>query len=177
MPIVCQNLKCPYQGEILLGLQEGDYCPYCSEPLTLNSSLPNSVKEIKTDKPTLNLLHSSGQKIFICDKNTQKDKISLGRFDASLEVYLGSFEDNLQGNIAVDINLKKFPNSDKVSRFHAFIVWDINDNIYQIVDNQSANKSFLNEQQLPPQQVYALQSQDQLKFGQNGVVFTVEIIP
>lgn len=177
MPAVCQNLKCPYQGEILLGLQEGDYCPYCGEPLNLNTSLPVSVKEIKNTKPIINLIHSSGEKIFISDKDTEKDRISLGRFDASLEIYLGSFENNLQGNTVVDINLKKFPNSDKVSRLHAFINWDMNDNSYQIVDNQSANKSFLNEQQLQPQKPYSLQSQDQLKFGQNGVIFTIEIIP
>lgn len=177
MPVVCQNIKCPYQGEILQGLNEGDYCPYCGEPLNLSNPSFVSAQEIQTAKPTLNLIHSSGQKIFICDKDTQKDTISLGRFDDSLEVYLGCFDENLQGNVAVDINLKKFPNSDRVSREHAFIIWDIKNNCYCFMDNASTNKSFLNEQPVQAKQSYPLESQDQLRFGQNGVIFTVEIIP
>ena len=177
MPVVCQNIKCPYQGEVLQGLNEGDYCPYCGEPLSVTNPSFVSAEEIQSVKPTLNLIHSSGQKIFICDKDTQKDEISLGRFDDSLEVYLGCFDENLQGNVAVDINLKKFPNSERVSRKHAFIRWDMRDNCYCFVDNGSANKSFINEQQVEAQKPYRLQSQDQLRLAHNGVCFTVEIIP
>jgi pSer/pThr/pTyr-binding forkhead associated (FHA) protein len=178
MTVVCQNLECPYKGEPLFGLQEGDYCPYCGTPLSLNIESQNVVNPVETNlKPTLNLIHSSQQKINIFDSNTRKDKISFGRFDDSTEIYLSRSDDQKQENTGVDINLKRFPNSHLVSRFHGYIIWDSNKNIYCLVDNKSSNKTLLNETQLNPLQSYPIQGGDQIKFGNNGVVFTVEIIP
>ncbi len=181
MTIVCQNRECPYQGEPLFGLQEGDYCPYCGTPLSLNiesQNVLNQVNQLETNlKPTLNLIHSSQQKINIFDSNTKKEQISFGRSDDSTEIYLSRFDDQKQGNTGVDINLKRFPNSHLVSRFHAYIVWDPNKNTYSLVDNKSSNKTLLNETQLNPLQPYPIQGGDQIKFGTNGVMFTVEIIP
>jgi pSer/pThr/pTyr-binding forkhead associated (FHA) protein len=178
MTVVCQNAECPYKGEPLFGLQEGDYCPYCGTPLSLNVGSQNAVDQIETaSKPTLNFIHSSQQKINIFDPNTKSEKISIGRFDDSTEIYLGRFDEQKQGSTSIDINLKRFPNSHLVSRSHAYLIWDSSKNAYCLIDNKSSNKTLLNEIQLNPLQPYPLQGGDQIKFGNNGVVFTVEIIP
>lgn len=80
-------------------------------------------------------------------------------------------------NKAPDIDLTGIPNEGVVSRAHARIYWDWNQNAYMLVDNNSRNGTSLNGNPLPPSVHYRLNHGDSLQLGQNNLVcFTVSLM-
>ncbi len=74
-----------------------------------------------------------------------------------------------------DIDLVGIPNEGVISRSHARIFWDWNQNAYMILDT-SRNGSFLNGNLLSQGVNYRLSNGDSLQLGQEGMVrFTVVV--
>ena len=69
-----------------------------------------------------------------------------------------------------DIDLSDLPNSQVVSRYHADIRWDPFAKVYQIIDNQSANQTFVNGRVCTPQIPYELTDGTIVQLGQDGLV-------
>ena len=76
--------------------------------------------------------------------------------------------------IMPDINLATLKNSEVVSRIHAKIL--INDNVFYIQDDGSANGTFVNHQRIPSGEKRLLKSGDEISLGKgNLVAFTFEL--
>lgn len=71
--------------------------------------------------------------------------------------------------VATEIDLSRFPDSDVVSRQHANL-WTEDGTVYHIVDVGSANGTFLNGVLMEPKQKYDLIQGDRLDFGRGEKV-------
>ncbi|BAZ00288.1 FHA domain-containing protein [Tolypothrix tenuis PCC 7101] len=75
-----------------------------------------------------------------------------------------------------EIDLTGLPHEGIISRRHARIYWDWQQNTYMIVD-MSTNGIYLNNKLLNPGMQYSLHNEDSLQFGQDNLVrFTVYIM-
>lgn len=131
--------------------------PFVSPPTVVEPSpLP------KNDRAFLSLVHDSGKKFSIDEKNSSK-KFYVGR----------------KGGTKVpqpQIDLTDIPHFERVSRPHAHIIWDDRANSYIFVDEESTNGSILNGQSLEPFQPYRLNHGDILELGrEHKVMFTIEL--
>ncbi|MHC5825514.1 MAG: FHA domain-containing protein, partial [Nostoc sp.] len=88
------------------------------------------------------------------------------RFSAE-EGYIGR-RSQIHGTIP-EIDLVGIPHESVVSRSHARIFWDWNQNTYMILDT-SRNGSYLNGNQLSQGVNYRLNNGDSLQLGQDGLV-------
>ncbi|BAY28762.1 FHA domain-containing protein [Nostoc carneum NIES-2107] len=78
--------------------------------------------------------------------------------------------------IPPEIDLTGLPHEGIVSRRHARIYWDWQQNTYMIVD-MSTNGIYLNNKLLNPGMQYSLRNEDSLQFGQDNLVrFTAYIM-
>lgn len=180
------NPECDYFER---AVPEGDCCPYCGEPLnadTLGSqptpqyyspppelqplnapSTPPKNAPIRTVVEPINislkLVHSNSGQTFTIDRYRAVGKIYLGRLD-------GIESDR------PTVDLSGIPFAERISRHHAYVMWDNHLNSFTIGDDNSTNGTILNGQSLNPQQPYTLHTGDRLEFGrEQKVVFTVEI--
>ena len=185
--IKCLNPECDYFERTV---PEGDCCPYCGEPLNMetpssqnyyippepepipvsqgnyrNAPVPTTVEPpAETIKNSLKLVHSNSGRTFTIDRYNAMNKMYLGR------------QEGFQGDHPI-IDISDIPFADRVSRFHAYFTWDHNRNSFTIVDNKSTNGTILNGQPLIPQQSYPLHNGDCIEFGrEHKVILKVEII-
>ncbi len=182
--VKCMNPECDYFER---AVPEGDCCPYCGEPLNINTpdfqptpqyysppepqpinaplTPPRKAPIATVIEPTnvsLKLIHSNGQ-TFTIDRYRAVDKIYLGRLDG--------FESDRP-----TVDLSGIPFAERISRHHAYVVWDEKFNSFTISDDRSTNGTILNGQSLNPRQPYTLHIGDRLEFGrEQKVVFTIEI--
>ena len=177
------NPECDYFER---AVPEGDCCPYCGEPLNadtpfqptppqyysppepqpIDATLTPPRKPVATVVEPINislkLVHSNGQ-TFTIERYRASDKIYLSRLDG--------FESDRP-----TVDLSGIPFAERISRHHAYVLWDDRFNSFTISDDRSTNGTVLNGQSLNPQQPYALHTGDSLEFGrEQKVVFTVEI--
>lgn len=184
--VKCMNPECDYFER---AVPEGDCCPYCGEPLNMDtpSSQPPSqyysppeLQPIPISAPltppqapmgtvveavniSLKLVHSNSGKTFIIDRYRAIDKIYLGR------------QDGIESDRQI-VDISGIPFVERVSRHHAYVVWDDRLNSFTIGDDNSTNGTILNGQSLTPQRPYTLHTGDRLEFGrEQKVVFTIEI--
>ncbi len=177
------NPECDYFER---AVPEGDCCPYCGE--LLNPSTPSSQplqyysppEPPQFDEPLtppqapirtvvepinigLKLVHSNSGQTFTIDRYRAIDKIYLGR------------QDGIKSDRQV-VDIGEIPFGERISRHHAYIIWNNNLNSFTIGDDNSTNGTILNGQSLIPQRPYTLHTGDRLEFGrEQKVVFTVEI--
>ena len=183
--VKCMNPECDYFER---AVPEGDCCPYCGEPLNAEamssqtapqeytppepapvpiSPVSPSTAPVRTVVEPLNnslkLIHSNSGETFTIDRYSAINKIYLGR------------QDGMPSDRSI-IDISRIPFSERVSRLHAYVMWDNNRNTFTIVDDNSTNGTILNGQSLTPQQPYPLNTGDRLEFGrEHKVIFTVEI--
>ena len=187
--VKCMNPQCDYFER---AVPEGDCCPYCGEPLNMESSSyeepPSYYSPIETpiesepissspsgyssapsrtvvEVPTasLKLVHATSGETFTIDQNSAMNKMYLGR------------QDGIPSDRPV-IDVSSVPFAERVSRLHAYVTWDSYTNSFTIVDDNSTNGTILNNQTLTPQQSYPLKTGDRLEFGrEHKVIFRVEI--
>jgi hypothetical protein len=181
--VKCQNPHCDYFQK---PVPEGDFCPFCGDPLPTNKPLveerqPQPLPETQpppqpfvepqpqplpeptvVELPSLTLIHTSGRKFPILEKTAYK------------KVYLGRRGGSRQSQPEID--LTELPYSERVSRPHAYIFWDASLNNYMIVDDRSANGTIVNDQSLVPGQPYRLNDGDRLEFGrEHRVIFDIQL--
>ena len=78
--------------------------------------------------------------------------------------------------ISTCVDLSGIPFDERISRHHAYVMWDNHLNSFTIGDDNSTNGTMLNGQSLIPQRPYTLHTGDRLEFGrEQKVVFTVKI--
>lgn len=112
--------------------------------------------------------HSSAQMQGILIHQATQFQFSLTREKAP--IYIGK----PNRKITPDINLATFKNSEVVSRIHAKIL--INENVFHIQDEGSANGTFINHQRIPSGEKRILNSGDEISLGKgNLVAFTFEL--
>ncbi|NMF62530.1 FHA domain-containing protein [Brasilonema octagenarum] len=122
------------------------------------SATPSAYPPPSSPRPVLRLMHSSGREF---------------RFFRE-DGYIGR-RSQMSGRIP-EIDLFGIPNEGVVSRAHARIYWDANQNAYIIIDN-SRNGTYLNGNFLASGVPYRLSNGDLLQLGQNNLVtFTVSVI-
>lgn len=190
--VKCMNSQCDYFER---AVPEGDCCPYCGEPLNLETrSFQSTSQEYAPLEPQpvpkspvysrnvpvgtvvepLNIVEPLNNTLKLVHSNSRQT-FTIERYSAINKIYLGR-----QDGISIDpsvIDVSKIPFSERVSRLHAYVTWDNNRNIFTIVDNNSTNGTILNGQTLNPQQPYPLNTGDRLEFGrEHRVIFTIEII-
>lgn len=179
--VKCQNPHCDYFQK---PVPDGKFCPFCGEPIGITQpnietdlqpnlkpkpqpfvSPPTVVEpspKPKNDRAFLSLVHDSGKKFSIYEKNSSK-KFYVGR----------------KGGTKVpqpQIDLTDIPHFERVSRPHAHIIWGDRVNSYIFVDEESTNGSILNGQSLEPFQPYPLNHGDILELGrEHKVMFTIEL--
>ena len=179
------NPQCDYFER---AVPEGDCCPYCGEPLNMETSSysetpqyytppePNPIPVspspaqnapsrtvVEVPNPSLKLVHSNSGETFTIDRNSAINKMYLGR------------QDGIPSDRNV-IDISNIPFAERVSRLHAYVTWDNYRNSFTIVDDNSTNGTILNGETLTPQQPYPLNTGDRLEFGrEHKVIFTVEI--
>jgi hypothetical protein len=108
-------------------------------------------------RPVLRLIHSSGREFRFLGEDG----------------YIGR-RSQVSGRIP-EIDLFGIPNEGVISRAHARIYWDGNQNTYMIMDN-SRNGTYLNGNFLASGVPYRLNNGDLLQLGQNNLVaFTVSV--
>ncbi len=180
--VKCMNSQCDFFERTV---PEGDCCPYCGEPLNMESSsyeepyYPPSESEpiappVYNNAPihtvvevpstnSLKLVHATSGQIFVIDQNSAMNKMYLGR------------QDGLPSDRPL-VDISTVPFAERISRLHAYITWDSYRNGFTIVDDNSTNGTILNNKTLTPQQSYPLNSGDRLEFGrEHKVIFRVEI--
>lgn len=109
-------------------------------------------------RPTLKLIHTSGKEFRL-----------LGE-----EGYIGRRTPTHKAMLEID--LTGIPNEGIVSRSHARIYWDLSQNTYMLVDNNSRNGTYLNGNVLSPGVQFPLNHNDSLQLGQDNLVcFTVSL--
>ncbi|WP_414589772.1 FHA domain-containing protein [Scytonema sp. PCC 10023] len=122
------------------------------------AAAPPTYSPPSSPRPVLSLMHSSGREF---------------RFFRE-DGYIGR-RSQMSGKIP-EIDLFGIPNEGVVSRTHARIYWDGNQNTYIIMDN-SRNGTYLNGNILASGVPYRLSNGDLLQLGQNNLVtFTVSMI-
>ena len=202
MPTVkCLNPQCDYFQK---PIPDGDFCPFCGEPINLSytpaistvspqladpspSPIPTGyplespplpppappvkptpnkpgVTMVEEPSPRLNIVHTTSAQKFTIDKETAINKIYLGRPDYS------------ESLPAAVIDLSTIPYGERISRSHAYVYWDVHQQCYMIVDNNSTNGTILNGISLIANQPYPLKQGDKIALGkEQKVVFTIEI--
>lgn len=183
--VKCMNPQCDYFER---AVPEGDCCPYCGEPLNIESSsyeeppqyYPSLESEpisppppaynnapirtvVEVPSASLKLVHANSGETFTIDQNSAINKMYLGR------------QDGIPSDRPV-IDVSGIPFAERVSRLHAYVTWDSYNNSFTIVDDNSTNGTILNSKTLTPQQSYPLRTGDRLEFGrEHKVIFRVEI--
>jgi pSer/pThr/pTyr-binding forkhead associated (FHA) protein len=114
--------------------------------------------------PNLTLIHRSGKEFTITGRLIEPEqKLYLGRHGG-------------QKKPLPEIDLTELPYSERLSRPHAHIFWDVKGNCYMIVDNKSANGTILNNTLLVPWKPYPLTHGAILEFGKEHFIqFTIRI--
>ena len=131
------------------------------------STLIEGVPDRLNYQPGLIIIHSSGKRFTIHEANESADR-------ASNKVYLGRRGGRISSQPEID--LTDIPNSQRISRSHAYIFWNSDLNSYVLVDDNSTNTTSLNGQVLKPEEPYPLNDGDLLEFGKEHLIqFTVEL--
>ncbi|GAA6616015.1 FHA domain-containing protein [Scytonema sp. NUACC26] len=108
--------------------------------------------------PVLKLVHTTGQEFYLRGEGG-----CIGR------------RSQIHGTVP-EIDLVGIPDEGIVSRAHARVHWDWNQNSYTILDDNSRNGTYLNGNMLAPGVPYRLNHGDSLQLGQEGLVrFTVVV--
>lgn len=181
--VKCLNSECDYFERTV---PEGDCCPYCGE--LLNTSLPSSQSppqyysppEPQFEKPSI---HSQNAPIPTVVEPINKSlklvcangqTFAIDSYGATSKIYLGR-QDGIKSDRSI-VDVGEIPFGERISRFHAYIIWDNHLNSFTVSDNNSTNGTILNGQSLVPLQAYTLHTGDRLEFGrEHKVIFTIEI--
>ena len=127
--------------------------PSRSKPLLAHSS---SALELPL-RPQLKFLHRSGQSFLLL-----RESGTLGR-------------QNMTDGSRPEIDLSALPHSEVVSRTHAHVYWDQDQQRYMIIDD-SRNGSYLNGVLMARGAPYPLNLDDELQIGQDQLIcLTVDI--
>jgi hypothetical protein len=182
----CSNSGCEYFNRPLPYNME--YCPGCSRPLgnvitsaPVQSSPPPVTPNFVSSRPVqreqpepippeeTNYQPRSVRPLLKLIHATTKREFRL----PGEEGYIGR-RSQIHGTVP-DIDLVGIPHEGVVSRSHARIFWDWNQNTYMISDT-SKNGSYLNGNLLSQKVNYRLSNGDSLQLGQEGLVrFTVVV--
>ncbi|MDJ0678726.1 MAG: FHA domain-containing protein [Xenococcaceae cyanobacterium MO_167.B52] len=189
--VKCMNPQCDYFER---AVPEGDCCPYCGEPLNMESSSyqepdsyyppvepPRQYEPISSSPPgygnapapirTVVEVPTASLKLIHA---TCGEVFVIDQNSAMNKMYLGR-QDGIPSERPV-IDVSTVPFAERVSRLHAYVTWDNYTNSFTIVDDNSTNGTILNNQTLTPQQSYPLKTGDRLEFGrEHKVIFRIEI--
>lgn len=133
--------------------------PVVNRPAQPPAAPPAYAAPPRPTRPALGLIHTSGREFCLPGE----------------EGYIGRRSPT--SNKISDIDLTGIPHEGVVSRLHARIYWDWNQNAYMLVDNNSRNGTSLNGNLLPSNVHYRLNHGDSLQLGQNNLVnFTVSLM-
>ncbi|MEH2381749.1 MAG: FHA domain-containing protein [Nostoc sp.] len=133
-------------------VEQTNYQPRPSYPQQVPPSPPSRVP------PVLKLVHTTGREFYLRGEDG-----CIGR------------RSQIQGTVP-EIDLVGIPDEGIVSRSHARVHWDWNQNTYMILDDKSRNGTYINSNLLSPGVPYRLSHGDSLQLGQDGLVrFTVVV--
>jgi hypothetical protein len=170
MPInPCRNSKCEYFNKSLPS--NAKVCPMCGEalgnafppasappliptpvPTPIPTPVPAPISYASPSRPTLKLIHSTGREFYLPSEGG-----FIGRHSPS--------------NPSIpEIDLVGIPEEGVVSRVHARLSWDANQNAYVIMDNSSRNGTSLNGMLLKPKIAYRVENGMSLQLGQDNLV-------
>ncbi|MCC5659022.1 FHA domain-containing protein [Nostoc sp. XA010] len=132
--------------------EQTNYQPRLPYPQPIPPSPPSPVP------PVLKLVHTTGREFYL-----RREDGCIGR------------RSQIQGTVP-EIDLVGIPDEGIVSRTHARVHWDWNQNTYMILDDHSRNGTYINGNLLSPGVNYRLSHGDSLQLGQDGLVrFTVVV--
>lgn len=153
--VLPRNAKiCPMCGNTLGQVLQESLVRVSSASQSFHSAAPNSPSSSgKNDqaRPQLKFLHSSGQTFILL-----RESGIIGR-------------QNMANGIRPDIDLTDLPQSGVISRSHAHLYWDIEQQAYMIVDD-SRNGSYLNGKLLSRGAPHTLNNGDELQLGQDRLI-------
>lgn len=149
----CPNPECEFFDRVLPN--NAKVCPMCCTPLggRVGSAPPLPRSPFAPVLPQLQLVHRASDRSFAL---------------TGTEGIIGRRSQN--SSVIPEIDLTHVPEAGIVSRSHARVRWDWEQEAYMLTDLSSRNGTFLNGMRLQASIPYRLSSEARLQLGQNELV-------
>ena len=150
--ILPHNAKiCPMCGTALAQVAQVSRNPAPAPPLPAAAHSHQSSSPSPSERPQLKLIHPSSQSFLLL-----RESGVIGR-------------QSLANGMRPEIDLTNLPHAGVISRSHAHLYWDRDQQAYMIVDD-SRNGSYLNDELLPRGAPHLLSQGDRLQLGQDKLI-------